>query len=205
MRHSRANNRSDRSNALWGRGSRGEQRSNALWGRGGRRAGVAVASLVVLFAMATGTSVAGNAKTGSHGYDLKAYVSTELLDAITQNPGQTFDVILQGEKKGTAGGFYKKFGGDAPASQVRQQFNAIGGLEASLTGNQILKLADKSYVTSIVANETVTMAGVPLLDSNSQLWPWATGAPVDWLKQSPDAGTIAVVDSGLDASRSDFS
>ena len=54
-------------------------------------------------------------------------------------------------------------------------------------------------------NETVKMAGPPLLDSNGQLWPWATGAPVDWLKQSPDAGTIAVVDSGIDATKtSDF-
>ncbi len=206
MRHFRANNCSDRSNALWGRGSRGEQRSNALWGRGGRRAGVAVASLVVLFALAAGTSAAGNGHGfRSGGYDLQAYVPTELLDAITQNPSRTFDVILQGEKRGNARGFYKKFGGDASTTDVLQQFNSIGGLEAHLTGRQILRLADRSYVTSIVANETVTMSGIPVLsDSNSQLWPWAIGAPVDWLRDSPDAGTIAVVDSGMDASRSDF-
>jgi hypothetical protein len=49
-------------------------------------------------------------------------------------------------------------------------------------------------------NETVKMAG-GLMNSNNQLWPWAIGAPVDWLSQSPDAGTIAVVDSGIDMTR----
>src|SRR2546422_2049216 len=59
MRQNRANDCGDRSNALWGRGSRGESRSNALWGRGGRRAGVAVAALTVLLAMAAGGTAAG--------------------------------------------------------------------------------------------------------------------------------------------------
>src|SRR5436305_6210126 len=104
MRHSRANNRSDRSNALWGRGSRGEQRSNALWGRGGRRAGVAVASLVVLFSMAAGATADNGNGSGSSGGGLRAFVPVELRDAIVQNAGQTFDVIVQGDKKGTAGG-----------------------------------------------------------------------------------------------------
>ena len=204
MRHSRATNSSDRSNALWGRGSRGESRSNALWGRGGRRAGVAVASLAVLFAMATGAAASGTdngSGSGSSGGSLKAYVPTELRDAITQNPGQTFDVIVQGNKNGNSNGFYKKLTGDGYSSSVQQQFNSIDGVEANLTGSQIMALGKRPYVTSIMANETVKMAGVQLQDSSAQLWPWATGAPLDWLTQSPDAGTIAVVDSGIDATR----
>src|SRR5437660_10034729 len=157
MRHSRANNLGDRSNALWGRGSRGESRSNALWGRGGRRAGVAVASLTVLFAMAAGATAAGTGASGrgSSGGDLKAYVPTELRDAITQNPGQTFDVIVQGDKNGTANGFYKKLVGDNYGSQVQQQLSSISGVQASLTGSQILSLGKKPYVNSITSNETV--------------------------------------------------
>src|SRR4051794_27381608 len=137
MRHSRANY-GDRSNALWGRGSRGESRSNALWGRGGRRAGVAVA-MVVVFAMA---SVAGagvsSLKSNTGGNGLKAYVPTELQSVIQQNPSQTFDVIVQGDKKGTSNGFYKQLAGDNYGSSVRQQFNSIAGVEANLTGTQIL-------------------------------------------------------------------
>src|SRR6185437_12120152 len=203
MRHSRANY-GDRSNALWGRGSRGESRSNALWGRGGRRAGAAVV-MVAVFAMAS-VAAAGitsqNDKGG--GYDLKAHVSGDLLSAIQQNPSQTFDVIVQGDKKGTSKGFYKQLVGDNYSSNVRTQFSTIVGVEASLTGNQILALGKRSYVTSIIANESVTMSGTALPITSSQLWPYATGAPVDWTKQSPDAATIAVVDSGVQGNRADF-
>src|SRR5205823_9205457 len=63
-----------------------------------------------------------------------------------------------------------------------------------------------SYVTSIGPNESVKLQdlGTATGLSNGQLWPWATGAPVDWMKTAPDAATIAIVDSGIDAGRSDF-
>src|SRR4051794_15212935 len=176
MRQSRANY-GDRSNALWGRGSRGESRSNALWGRGGRRAG-AIVVMVAGFAMASvaGAGVASlrdNGNSGS-GKGLKAFVPSELLSVIQQNPAQTFDVIVQGEKKGTANGFYKQLAGDNYAGNVRQQFSSINGVEASLTGNQILALGKRSYVTSIMGNESVAGSAVQLPLSNQQLWPWAT-------------------------------
>jgi serine protease AprX len=209
MRFMRANDCGDRSNALWGRGSRGESRSNALWGRGGRRAGVAVASLTVLLAMATGATAAGsdNGSSGSSGGNLKAYVPITLRDAITQNPDQTFDVIVQGDKNGNSKGLYKKLLGDSvSAAVVQQQFNSIDGIQASLSGRQILSLANRSYVTAIGSNEPVKLTDLGQATglSNTQLWPWATGAPVDWTKTAPDAATIAIVDSGIDASRSDF-
>jgi serine protease AprX len=209
MRFMRANDCGDRSNALWGRGSRGESRSNALWGRGGRRAGVAVASLTLLFAMAAGATAAGsdNGSSSSSGGNLKAYVPIDLRDAITQTPDQTFDVIVQGEKNGNSKGLYKKLLGDSvSAASVRQQFNTIDGIQASLTGRQILSLANRSYVTAIGPNDSMKGADLGQATglSNGQLWPWATGAPVDWTKTAPDAATIAIVDSGIDASRSDF-
>src|SRR6059058_3478488 len=100
MRHRASSD--DRSNALWGRGSRGESRSNALWGRGGRRAGVAV-SMLAVFAMASVAS-AGVASLKDNGgtLGLKAYVPYTLLSQAQQSPSQTFDVIVQGDKKGTA-------------------------------------------------------------------------------------------------------
>src|SRR5712691_4700271 len=216
MRPNRANDCGDRPNALWGRGSRGESRSNALWGRGGRRAGVAVAALTVLLAMAAGATAAGldQGSGGSSGGNLKAYVPITLRDAIAQTPDQTFDVIVQGDKKGNSNGLYRKLLGDTvSAATVRQRFNAIDGVQASLSGRQILSLANRPYVTSIVSNETVKLqdlgtttaaVGTSTGLSNPQLWPWATGAPVDWLKTAPDAATIAIVDSGVDAGRSDF-
>jgi serine protease AprX len=212
MRHSRANY-GDRSNALWGRGSRGESRSNALWGRGGRRAGVAVATTAVMFTFAAAALAGGGSGSSNSPLpglnNLKSYVPSALTSAIQQNPNATYDVIVQGDKKGNANGLYKQITGDkgpagATAAQIRQQFNSIDGLEANLTGRQIAFLANKSFVTSIMANESVTMTAAALPITNSQLWPYATGAPVDWTKQSPDAATIAVVDSGVQGNRADF-
>src|SRR3954471_11326747 len=211
-------NSDDRSNAFWGRGSRGEARSNALWGRGGRRAG-AVMTVVAVFAMASvagaGLSGNGNSNNGLGNFksgDLKSYVAPDLLSAIQQNPNQQFDVILMGSRGVTAHGFVQKILASKSGSSdenvasgdVRSEFNSINGAQLTLTGRKILRLAKVGLAQSIVANETAHAQGVMLPLSNSQLWPWATGAPVDWLKQSPDAGTIAVVDSGIAANRADF-
>jgi serine protease AprX len=183
--------------------------------------------MVVVFAMASvaGAGINGNGNgdgndNGNGQYDnLKSYIPTTLLSAIQQNPKQSFDVILQGDHKQKAHGFIQKVVGDKSGSNtegstnenvqngdVRQEFQSIDGGQLTLTGWQILRLAKKGVAQSIVPNETVKMADVGgrLLNSNHQLWPWAIGAPVNWLRQTPNAGTIAVVDSGMDASRSDF-
>jgi serine protease AprX len=211
MRHNRANSCGDRSNALWGRGSRGEARSNALWGRGGRRAGAVVLTTVAAFTMAATMAVAspGPGKlSGANHSGLKAYVEDSLLAAIQQNPKQSFDVIVQGSPDGKASGLVKKLLGDTSgsadehlsAADVRQQFNAIDGIQATLSGKQILHLAKAGLVTSVLSNEMTMKAGVSLPVSSAQLWPWTVNAPVDWLGASPKAPTIAIVDSGIDPS-----
>src|SRR6476660_8442458 len=89
----------DRSNALWGRGSRGEQRSNALWGRGGRRAGAVTAALTVTFVMAAAAAGQSHGKPGSSGDpgSTAPFVSASLLSGIQTNPQATFDVLIQGD------------------------------------------------------------------------------------------------------------
>ena len=146
MRHLRANS-GDRSNALWGRGSRGESRSNALWGRGGRRAG-AVVAMVSMFAMASVAAAGRNGGGNRQGYgDLKSYVPDTLLSAIQQNPRQSFDVILQGDRKVRAHGWVTKVLADKSGSSdenvgagdVKREFQAISGAQLTLTGRQILR------------------------------------------------------------------
>src|SRR5580765_3119098 len=143
MRFMRANDCGDRSNALWGRGSRGESRSNALWGRGGRRAG-AVFSAVAVFAMASVASagLSGGSSDGSGTSGLKAYVPDTLLSSIAQDPKQSFDVIVQGDRKQSSSVFIQKVLSDTSGSSdvivqggnVKQQFNSIDGAELTLTG-----------------------------------------------------------------------
>jgi serine protease AprX len=212
MRLNRASNSGDRSNALWGRGSRGESRSNALWGRGGRRAGSIVASFAIVCAFAASATAAGvGSGSGKSFGNLKSFVAPDLLSSIQQNPKQSFSVIVQGDRKTKSSALLQKIVQDKSgasdetvgAGSVKKTFLSIDGGLLTLTGKQILRLAKVGLVDSIQLNQGVGSSGVSLPTYNSQLWPWAVGAPVDWVNGTPKAPTIAIVDSGIDASRSD--
>jgi serine protease AprX len=203
----RKSENSTRANALWGRGSRGEARQNALWGRGGRRAGAVVASFAFAF---TGAAVAGAGSGGNGASGMKAFVQPSLLSSVQQTPDTSFDVIVEGDKNGNSNGLYKQLlgsGSGVSTAQIREQFLSLDGVHASLTGTQIAKLARLPFVSAIVANEpTVASGGVAGM--NPQLWPWATKVPSNWVGHTRNLSlpTIAIVDSGIDASRvGDFS
>jgi serine protease AprX len=177
-----------------------------------------VATFTVVFAMAASATAAGigsgSGNSGSGGGNsLKSYVPGTLLSAIQQNPKQSFDVILQGDRQQQAHGFIQKILQDTTGNtsdeniapgQVTKEFLSIDGAQLTLTGKQILRLAKKGLAQAIVPNDSVKMSDYYQLPAtNSQLWPWAAGAPVDWTSWSPKGATIAIVDSGIDASRSD--
>jgi serine protease AprX len=217
MRQNRANSCGDRSNALWGRGSRGEARSNALWGRGGRRAGAVVAMVATAFVMAAAATAGSLNKTDSSGADasgLKAYVQDTLLSAVQQNPKQAFDVIVEGaDRTAPSHGLVLKMLGDQSGTadetigqgNVKKEFLSIDGAQLTLTGKQILHLGRSGIASAILPNETVKQSGVSLGTYNPQMWAWTIGAPVDWVNGTPKAPTIAIVDSGIDpAHTADF-
>jgi serine protease AprX len=206
-------------------GKSSDKRANALWGRGGRRVGAVLTtvSCVLVVAIGAAGSSAGNGNGGNNtsradavvvkamSGKIKAYIPGALLSAAQQNPKQSFDVIIQGQRKERSGNFFKKAFADSQANgqsvdtkQVRRQFMAIDGGRVTLTGWQILALGMSRNVTSIMANEPVKMSSVDLPVSNSEKWGWSTGAAVDWTSQatSLQTPTIAVVDSGIDATRS---
>jgi serine protease AprX len=88
---------------------------------------------------------------------------------------------------------------------VQQQFSSISGIEAFLRGDQIQHLIDAGQhggLTAIFANDAVVSTGY----SNNQKWVSATKAPAFWGGHEANLAvpTIAIVDSGIDASRSDF-
>jgi serine protease AprX len=210
MRLERAKDCGDRSNALWGRGSRGESRSNALWGRGGRRAGAIVTALAVFATASVAGASLSSGKSDGGGTDgnLKAYVPGTLLDSISQDPKQSFDVIVQGDRKQSSSAFIQNVLNDTSgssdeivrSSDVKQRFNAIDGGELTLTGRQILRLARNGAATSIVPNETVKAQAY----SNPQGWTSAINVWPNFSSPPANAPTIAVVDSGIQSFRPDF-
>jgi len=204
--------------------------SNALWGRGGRRVTAALVTVATALALAA-TAAAGTAGSGRHSFwgfntqglgRTNAYIPDSLASAIRQNPRQNFDVIVEGVQKpqdssqtrvnvsGLKSGLLgtQRGANTIGSSQIRKSYRSIDGLHASLTGLQIMFMAKLPYVAAIVPNDTVTMssAGSQLALSSEQKWAWAVGAPADWTTDatSQQAPTIAVVDSGVDATRADF-
>ncbi len=152
----------------------------------------------------------GNGKSGGFG-SLKAYVSSSLLSAIQQSPRQSFDVIVTGNPNQKTHGFIQKMIQDKSgnstenvgAGSVKREFQSIVGGRMTLTGWQILFLAKTGAATAILSNDTVEKTAFSMPTYNTQLWPWATGTPVDWVNGTPTTPTIAIVDSGIDATRRD--
>jgi serine protease AprX len=177
----------ERASALWGSGKRGEgSRSNALWGSGKRRSFVvATIALFVLVPVAS-------AKPAQ-----EAYVTPSLYAAAEANSNALFKVIVQGKAGNQAAHAVAQALG-ASLKEARS-LSSIDGVAVELTGAQILALASDKQVTAVTADARVRLSatgGIP-----TEKWPHVTG--VARYAAAP-AATIAIVDSGIDATRSDF-
>jgi serine protease AprX len=170
-----------------------------------------VAAVLVTSAAAVGAPAPAPTKVPT--LKMKAYVPDALLSAVQQNPRASYDVIVQGDPNGRASLFFKKAFQESAARgqsiqprQVKRQFLAINGGRATLTGWQILALGMTGSVKSITANDDVQKASENLQVANSGKQLWAAKVPVNWTARSlsTQAPTIAIVDSGIDANRSDF-
>ena len=204
-------------------------RANALWGRGGRRTGAAVAICVIAASFAATASAGTSGRHGFWGFNAQgigrtnAYIPDSLASAIQQNPRQRFDVIVEGVQKPQDGSQtrvnpsglrtgllgQRQGANTIGTSQIGGLYRSIDGLHAGLTGQQIKFLARLPYVAAIVPNDTVQMSswgGSNALYSNAQRWAWTVEARANWgwSGSQQNAPTIAVVDSGVDASAGAF-
>jgi len=192
-----------RSSALWGKPSKGETRSSALWGKGGR--GVA---LLLLVAVVLGAPMAAGAGRSSQTHDMRirAYLSPGLLEKVQARPNATFDVIVQGSRGETsaevATDVRSALASDPGRSVgVRDRFRAVSGVAAQLTGRQILRLAQRPDVRAITSDAPVVLSGY----ASTQRWPYVARFHTVWDQVAAlNAPTIAIVDSGIQAGRSDF-
>src|SRR2546423_42024 len=198
MRQDRTIRRGVRANALWGR--RGESRSNALWGSGKR--GMITLALAAMLVV----PVAGSASSTNS--DVKgAFVPNSLLAKAAANPLQTFDVIVQGDKDSSSSDV---------ADEVRKEngngmrrFMSVAGVEASLSGKDLVKLARNSHITAITPNVAVHTSEY----QDNTMWQDSTDMTIlqnaidpytgEITGPAPQEPAIAIVDSGVQA-RADF-
>jgi serine protease AprX len=188
--------RTERGNALWGTGSRGESRSSALWGKSGKNFALPLAILAIAAPM---IAVGAPAPAGQ-----KTYVAPALLQAAKANPAKTFSVIVQGDLQRNSEAVAQQvraLAGEMPrsgAAGLKKMFSTVNGVSAELTGDQIVALSGRSGLHAITPDGTLKPAY-----SSLQQWPHQTQLTKFWDVLPAKAPTIAIVDSGIER-RADF-
>ncbi len=199
MRQDRTIRTGVRANALWGR--RGESRSNALWGSGKR--GMITLALAAMLVV----PVAGSASSLNSGPGNTAVVPNSLLAQAAANPLQMFDVIVQGDKSSSSSAVADEV--QSENGQGLRRFMSVQGVEASISGKDLLRLASHRHIVAITPNVAVHTSeyqdATMWLESTDMTilqnaFDPSTGAITG---PAPQAPAIAIVDSGVQA-RSDF-
>ena len=193
-----------RGSALWGKKTKGEARSSALWGKPGRRA-VSVLAVVGVLA-APVASPASNGNGASSG----ALVPSALLARAQAHPAGKFRVIVQAKpgKSSTyvasaVRGVVSKRPGKSKG--LKKKFSAVNGVSAQLTGAQLVALAKQNGILAITTDRRLVATGQ---FSNDQGWAQTAGVDDFWVGQALsglEMPSIAIVDSGVQTGRLDFS
>jgi serine protease AprX len=185
-----------RASALWGSGKRGTgSRSNALWGSGKRRTAL-LATLALAVVLPLASSAAPSPAPSE-----EAFVTPTLLQAAQATPDGNFAVIVQGKAGNQAAQAVASVLG-ANGKGIRS-LRSIDGVAVQLTGDQLVRLAADKKVTAITGDAPMRLAA----SSSNEKWPYVTGVAKYWsagTNPAAPAATIAIVDSGIEASRADF-
>ena len=185
-----------RASALWGSGKRGTgSRSNALWGNGKRRTAL-LATLVLTLVVPLGASAVPSPKV------VQAFVAPGLLASAQSSPAETHAVIVQGKGGNQAAHAVADVLG--VSLKTARNFSSIDGVAVELTGAQILVLASDKHVTAITSDSAVRLSDAA---PSTEKWPYVTGVQKYWgngTSPAAPAATIAIVDSGIDATRPEF-
>jgi serine protease AprX len=187
MRHQRPSNAGEaRSSALWGKGSGGQSRGSALWGRGGR-------SSIALLALVVSVIVPAAGIAGEKQY---AAVPSDLMAAAEANPDSTFDVIVQGNQGSQSGDVIESVKDNG--GNLKKAFRSISGASVVLSGKELVKLARHPKISAITRDEKMGLADLSWRDAVKL-------GSMNELTSSARGPAIAIVDSGIDASKvSDF-
>jgi serine protease AprX len=200
----RGPDRGVRLSALWGTGGRGgDSRSSALWGRGGRGSIVAAIGVFVLAApVAASATPSDRGQNGPNGDKNQTWVQSDLTEKAKTDPNAKVRVIIQsnfGEvdaqvKARTMGAF----------GRVGRQLNLIDGVAMQIPAKWIPVLAKFKGLTITVDSPVRASDLNPTsYPTSNQMWPHENGDAALW-GVNATLPTVAIVDSGIDKSRSDF-
>jgi serine protease AprX len=193
-----------RGSALWGK-PKGESRSSALWGKPGR--GFAMLALVAVLAAPVAATAGSSTRSVQAA---RALVPASLMAEAEAHPNQVFNVIVQGSRSTKSSAVAQSVNNSlsarpGKAKGVRKTFRSVNGVSASLTGAQLVDLAKRPGILAITLDSKVQLSGQY---SSGQSWPQSAGVSDFWTGNQLSGITppaIAVVDSGIQAGRSDFS
>jgi len=194
-----------RSSALWGTGNRGgESRSNALWGKGGRGRLLMTIALVALAAPIAAVADSGSSKDAKKASP-STFIAPSLLAKAESSPNELVKVIIQSVDgdSSAAGAFKQASKTDRAGESLRGRYKFVDSVAVTMKAKKITILARIPGLT-VTPDSPVRLTALP---SSEQVWPTASGVRALWstqAKTAPKAPTIAVVDSGIDANRSDF-
>jgi serine protease AprX len=176
-----------------------ESRNSVLWGDGKKtRRVLALVTLALAVAVASADVSNGGATP------VRAFVPKALAASAAATPDEIFHVIVQRSPRAVTRlsdaieAARKAHPGKGTG--LTRKFAAIDGVAADLTGAQLEQLADDPAVGSISDDAAVYATGY----SNTQIWPAAAGVSASWGPTKASFPTIAVVDSGIDTTKSDF-
>jgi serine protease AprX len=126
------------------------------------------------------------------------FVPPPLQSQATANPDATLNVIVLGQLGTSSSTLKDRVRGAGGKNLV--PFSVIRGMTVNLTGSQLLSLASDPSIRSITPNGRVKGQSL----ASGLLWQQAAGVNTLWgtpLSPAPSGPSIAVVDSGIDTSR----
>jgi hypothetical protein len=172
---------------------------------------VSLARLVAVLVVGVLAVLAGGVSASSAARAPSAFVPADLLAQAQARPDAAFAVILQGSLGHAAAAVAADVRAETQtdpglALGLKRQLATIDGAAAQLTGKQLLKLARMPGITAITPDLPVRLSGGI---SSTQQWPFVSGVARGWANVSNGSlaplPAIAVVDSGIEAGRADFS
>jgi serine protease AprX len=152
-----------------------------------------------LAGLSAAIALTATSATAASGSTYTAFMTKTLAGATKSKPSGLFNVIIKGARgKSTStvatavtGAIQKN-----PSGSTKAQYTVINAVAATMSGAAIQALSHNTSITAIVQDAKVD--GTAL--SSTQLWPDVTQVS-SFFTAVPSAPAIAVVDSGVDATR----